>query len=288
MPEKQTSGINHEASSQLSEAFLGAEDAIYGITESPDFAQACLESGLDPLKSSHDQAYWSLVASFATDEVSKRREAGDNSMEVTAYELLALSPAAMFAESTLTKRQASGYQEAQQLKQMASYYNSLLRYFGSAFPDITVSETQQAIENVCSMAGLDDAAATAQVRHTVRGAQHELGFGQLLHHTGRTYEAAPLELDLQGTDYVVDVDGDQLRVDVKASLSEVEALGSASGPFAIRWPRHKGQEATIVMYSLVQDAEFHDRFLVSDEIAEARAPVLNQLLTQAKTMRDAA
>lgn len=279
----ETVPTNHQAA----EALLSAEEAIYSLVEQPAFAEACLQRGLDPNASVDTTPYWELVGDFALHDIAQRRAAGEPEVTLTAFELIALTPSFLHTEAALQHDQGSSREDMHDHKARASYFNGLLRYFGSNF-DARASELSQAMANVADIAGLSGPDTDDEIRSVVRGAQHELAFGQILAHTGHGYQPADTEQDLKGADYTIELDGDRLLVDVKASLSEIEALGGEKSAFAIRWPRNRHQEAVIVMYSLTQDADFHDSLAIPDQLAAERAPVLTNLLAQAKALRDAA
>lgn len=278
--------ISTETSPDFSEVFADAEESVFVITETPEFAEACLQSGLDPIKSTDTPKYWELVAGFALDDINNKRARGESEVNLAAYELVALTPSFLYANTALANHSAKNRDEFHNLKERVSYFNGVIRELGAR--GARASETMQAMANVASIAGLTDTDTSAYIRQTVRGAQHELVFGQILSYTGHWYEPASTELDLQGVDYTLDFNGVPLHVDVKASLSEVEALGVEKNAFAIKQSRRQGELPTVVMYSLTHDREFHDTFAIDATAAAEKAAVLETLLTQAATEQQAA
>lgn len=289
MPHEQAQTYYQNPGDKVAEAFSNAEEAIYTITEMPEFAQACTQNHLDAIKSAHAPEYWQIVSNFAIEEIGKRRAEGEDSLELAAFEISALTPSYLFASRTLAHHEARNYKEARYLKERASYFNGLLRDAGATFEGMRASETSKAMETVAFMAGLSDSATIEQIKWTVRGAQHELAFGQILNHTSHNFTPATIEQDMRGIDYTINLGSETMLIDVKASLSEIEALGGGRGAFALRRsPTNPHRTPVVVMYSYVKDHEFNDHFTIPDELAASRAPVVNELLQKADFLIHAA
>lgn len=118
--------------------------------------------------------------------------------------------------------------------------------------------------------------AAEEAKATVRGAQHEVGYGQILEHTNLPFREARLEEDRQGIDYVIAEDTPQAAyVDVKASMNSIRRYGRPTGGKAVRT-----DYGTITLHSPIKDPEFNDGFFISDRAAAAKAHELVRLLDE--------
>lgn len=262
--------------SSIQEAFYNAEESIYNITERPEFAAACLERNLNPIKSVDTRPYWDLVANFALKDIASRQSA-ENTLEDAAFELLALTPSYLYAADALHKHDYHPSQR-QGLREQLSYYNGLLRHLGGEFEGIHASDILQATLNVADIAQLSGQHTQFELQDTIRGAQHELAFGQILQQAGFAFESADVDQDLKGIDYLVGVAGKTLQIDVKSSLNKIENLGESNLPYAIKPAHNPHEKPVILIYSMIQDAEFHDTFSIPEEIAASRSAILSEIL----------
>jgi hypothetical protein len=273
---------------ETTEAFLNAEGRLYDLVEEDAFSQRCLQKGLDPTTSVTDARYWEIVEDMVYDKLKEGEAKGESDLELAALQITAGTPLFLQAESLLKNHTPMSSHERHGLRERVSYFNSLIRYVGSTYPEVRASEISAAMVGAAEIAGMSGQETSHQIRNTIRGAQHELAFGQLLAAGGTEYRGATTEEDLHGIDYVVNVGNKTLLVDVKASLSEVEALGGSRGPFAVRWSQRRNQPNVTVMYSLAKDSELGDSFYLADELAAERALKLNEFLEQASRLSRAA
>lgn len=280
---QQEAGRNPEvakaSTAEIAEAFAGAQNSLYKLSADPKFHDACKEKGLDPYDDMDKPAYWEAVANFTTERVGKLREQHGDTLKLRALELAAATPNFLFHQGALNSNAARDPSERYHSRQTVSSFHNLVRNFATDYPETSVSGMTKGLLNITNVAiedrGVRQSAAQS-LQRAVRGAQHEVAFGQILEKTGRPARPAELDEDLAGIDYVVDNGTSKmLYVDVKASLSEVEARGSSSA-FAIK------PDGRVVMYSLVKDRELGDRFFLSEESADLKALALNQLLTNAQ------
>ena len=148
---------------------------------------------------------------------------------------------------------------------------------------LTISLRQVAHVTVAQHPGQRQTAADELLRNIVRGAQHELAFGDILKKAaefyGLTYRRASTAEDLKGADYIVIpyANGPDIKVDVKASMSTIENKNKDENednkPFSVN---NKGD---ITMFSLVNPG---DKF-TSDhpETDPLRVTYIGLALTQA-------
>jgi hypothetical protein len=249
-----------------------ARDAFYDLPFDEDFNALCVERGLDPEDTSRP-AYWEAAADFAAQSSAKAREAGEDERGIALRELFAATPDFIYkrkiASGDFRNYPPEVYRSA---KESVSYYNGLIRYVAEECHDMRASVLTKGLVGIANISveheGLKQSSPDA-IRDVVRGAQHEMVFGQLLEHTDRDFRTATVEEDLEGTDYVVlSPDGTEQRIDVKASQGTIVHRGGTSRPYV------NGEYGNIIFFSLVEDRELHDRFYVTDKLAEQKAQVL--------------
>lgn len=278
VPEQRTS-----PESAMATAFSNSKRLLYAMLDDPNFRTTCKASGIDPYEDVSSPAYWEIVAEQAGAFVEKAQATSGNTLPLLTFELLALTPDYLFTQQALNRNNFPNYASKRDAKEKVSYFNSALRIFATEFPDTNASTVISSLLGMANSAIEDKhvrQSAVLSLKRTVRGAQHELAFEQILRHTGRQFTPASLEEDLEGIDFIVaGNNGEQLNVDVKASLNKIEAAGEMNELF-VRKPHNK-----VMVYSLTTDQELHDRFLLSDELAAQKAPMLDKLLTEIGSTR---
>ena len=118
-------------------------------------------------------------------------------------------------------------------------------------------------------------AVNIAVSRLLRGAQHELGFGQILEQCDVEFREADAGEDMGGTDYFVFRRGGnrELKLDVKASLTEIEKRHRTDNlPYAVR------PDSSAIVHSGIEDREFADSFFIPNELAQQKAAKLEPLL----------
>ena len=267
---------------EITTAFAESQRTLYKLSADPQFHATCMERGVDPYDDMDKPAYWATVADYTHDRTARMRERGTDSIRIDALELLSTTPAYLFEQSALTQDKTSAPDKQMQngerrhSKEVVSYFNGLIREFAKKYPETRASDLTTALLNITNISIEDQAlrqSANQEIHKTIRGAQHEIAFGQILAQTGRQFRPASLEEDLKGIDYVDDEDTNPMYVDVKASLSELEARGSEGA--LVRKPDGK-----LIMYSLVKDSELNGRFHIGDQAAHDKAQALIELLGQ--------
>lgn len=271
----------YETAETIAQAFDTARKEIVGLTSDHTFHDACLAQRpeIDPYDDMDKPAYWETFANFAYKSTEREKQEQGPSLLLDTKQLLAETPRFLFAQMQLDHRESLTQQEKNYALPVSSYYNQLLRSFAYNHPEANVSDVKKGLEIMANQSIEDETTlknASRTVYATLHGAQHELAFGQILSYTGKQYAAANTEQDLQGADYIVAVTENQtLGIDVKASDRLVANGGKSQYPFTVRATNK------IIAHSLTADTEFHDKFFTSEEIAAAKAPYLNEMLTKA-------
>lgn len=253
-----------------------AQNTFYDLTFEDGFAEAIAKQKLSP-DDTDKPAYWREAADYAYAR-SRANSETQHDPEVILSELFAATPDFVYTQAILSRgRQAFPSNEAyHEARERASYFTGLLSEAAQAYPDAQASKMAVSLLNIANISIENTSvkmAATNIIRNKVRGVQHELAFGQLLAETGREYRAATTEEDLKGIDYVVEGRKGELRIDVKASLHELEVRGSHGKAYHVD-PR----DGQLKMYSLIQDRELQDRFFVPASVAEQKGAILNTML----------
>lgn len=264
--ETQTPEQNY-STEQINDALEFAQRAVDGLRHDMSFHQACLERGIDPVHDNSSADYWNTFRFYVGERTDQERANGRDKLTMDAAELISATPAYLLEQSRLNNGHHQNPDERHYAKEVVSYYNGMIRDFALNYPEASVTGVRRNLQDVLSHTIHNHRvkeAATADVAATLRGAQHELAFGQVLSYTGLPYRGASLPEDLKGIDYVLGDESEPTYIDVKASLSEIEHRGS-EGLFAVK------PDGKVVMYSMALDVEFNDRFFIAPESAEVKA-----------------
>lgn len=251
-----------------------AQAGFYDLTFEDEFEEFSKGSGLT-MDDTDKPEYWALVANYAHD---KTFDAHDQKERGSIAELIAATPDFIYTQASL-ERGRQGFAKSEvynDARSRASYYNNLLRQVASRYPDAKASQLRAALENTANISIEDRNIKNFSVNtinSTIRGAQHEIAFGQLLARTGRDFREAEPEEDLRGVDYVAaGRRGRKLYLDVKASLHEVGKKGSEVA-YAI-----DPVDGNITIYSLLTKEDLGDSFYVSEAIADRKGEALKIML----------
>lgn len=276
--ETQTPEQNRPAA-EINEALAYAQTAITHLRHDRSFHAACAEAGINP-NSSADPQYWETFYTYVAGRVDTAKEQGEDSLRMDAIELLAATPTSMIEMNKLRLDEAQGVSSTisrpdyKFAKEVASHYNGLIRGFAENYPETSVRDLSTAVLTTISQTLHNSPArqsAAQMTRETIRGAQHELAFGQILRASGLPFREASREEDLMGVDYIVGDDLDSICVDVKASLEKIRTPGSANLFRVVR----RGE---VRMYSMTSDLELGDSFFIDEAAAMDKAPhLLDQL-----------
>ena len=258
----------------ISASFKRSEQTINKIRLNDSFQEYIVKRSIHPYKQCSEQPYWINLNNYVRKMVrDSPPESESDRLQAHTLQLLAATPNFIFAQTALSQRVEKNLTD----RAAASTYNGLIRDMATSYPGLTASGLSRALANGLQATMKFNAPplplAAAQVNRCIRGAQHEMAFGAFLSGAGLAYRTTTVSEDLKGIDYVVSMYGQELPVDVKASLSEVEANNS-QGVFAIR-------RGKVIMFSMIKDAELHDSFFLPPEIIAQRAPAVAMSLDEA-------
>ena len=161
-----------------------------------------------------------------------------------------------------------------------SHFNGQVRHIAEVYPHISVQQLHGHLGAVIGIAVENQSVAKAApdfLRDIIRGAQHEIAFGQILTAAGMEATPSTVAQDLKARDWLVrDEDGHQFEVDVKASLNTLFHSGAGRNPYLIH------PDGKIMMHSSVDDKDFGDRFFISDTLAASKAGYVKSLFEEIK------
>jgi len=278
---------------EIAQAFEHNRTGVRRLGASDDFAVRCAAKGVDPTGDMDKPKYWKVYAEYARGrqtamreylarEAAGRQEKPRENLHLRTWELMTAAPEYLFEEYMMNSgRTHESEADRKHGKNVVSGFNRLVRAFARDFPETRTEMLETALLNVAlSMVENDGVleAAPDLLKSCMKGARHELGFGQLLRAAGRKYKEGTREQDQAGIDYEDTTNPNAtLYLDVKASLAEVDPSASPEEPFKMR------PDGKIVIYSLLLDREFKGRFFVPEHIVRERAAKLNEILYRART-----
>ncbi|MGH7195537.1 MAG: hypothetical protein ACREGA_02045 [Candidatus Saccharimonadales bacterium] len=278
------SGETQTPQPELPASLAAAEQAFHDLPFDERFGAMLRANGLTA-RDSDKPIYWQCAAQFADDICAEDLEQGVEPKQLIIKELFAATPSFIYDSEQLShpvdKTSPAAAAESRAAKESVSYFNGLIRAAAEQWPDMPASTLAKSLMNVANTSINNPAvkqSAAGLIRNCVRGAQHELAFGQLLAAAGRQFRGATVAEDLRGIDYVVarpDGRGADF-VDVKASLSEIESRGQSRGFFV------RAADGRFITYSLLLDKELNDRFVVPEELAIERGALIEQMLDSDK------
>lgn len=289
-----TALMQHEGVSnqELSGSMDKITNVIYKMQDDPNFLRICEQRNIDPIDGMNTADYWHTFGSFAKERIAGMREKGANGIAIDLLELAAVTPAHTYNQGyldslqplikkggfkSLSPEQRSRYDTA--LRQ-ASTFNGSVRNFAEQWNPVAASlhgNLTKMVPMSVEKAGRDS--ASQRIAACIRGAQHELGFSQILTSVGIAHREAAMEEDIKGKDIIITEPGyPVLDIDVKASLSEIEAKGGENKAFA------RDVRGTYKVYSLIKDKEFAEgRFRLSDDACDDKAAFIPALLTDIRS-----
>lgn len=281
---------------------------VEALMNSRTFLARAKDEGIDIDSQGRDNPkYWDLLADVTDGYINFRRLKGDSELAVESLGIICKLPQFLIAQQRLDINGDNQYDLRERDKEITSTFNANLRKFFAANPDTSLAGFKKELSMITGYMfnHVDDRKRIVeQLNNAVRGAMHESAFGRILERSGyaRTgiREATAAE-DLQGIDIVIDPgEWDELCIDVKASKFKIQELAEQAGipnwnrPFFPKLghngyidketgklvPPHKD---VIVMFSLLEDAWFEDRFRLSDKHVDVVARMIPDIIEESRT-----
>ncbi len=302
--------VEHSVSTQEIQYALEDANTIHvdELMNSRTFLARAKDAGIDIAKQGRDDpAYWDLFAEVADGYAKFRRGKGGDELTVHSLSLICKLPQFLTAQHRIDNNGDDRYEQRDQDKDVASRFNASLREFFEAYPETSIAGFTKELSMITgymfSDVG-DRKQIVEKLNDTVRGAMHEFAFKQVVERSGyaRTeVREATAEEDLQGIDLVLDpAEWDELCLDVKASKYKIQELAAKDNipnwnrPFYPKLGHEEyrdrrtgkvveARKDVVVIFSLLDDAWFNDRFTLSDEHITAVAAILPDTLEDART-----
>lgn len=281
----------------IAQAFETGNKMLQRITQDSHFDALCAEKGVDPYNTD-TTSYWETVETFVLARTAALRSRGQaDELKLSALELVAATPNFLIHTDQIKKGDEwhNASQEDQDKsnasKEVSSQFNTRIREFATRFPNTRVSSLETALLKSANSADLVYSRLASDInnniRRTIRGAQYEMGFGQILEAMGVNYRPShDANEDARGIDWVIgDGTRDVMRIDIKSSLTEIDKLNSGHNGTPYHTKRDAAHNGDVVLYPLLTDAQFHDSFHISEKTAEMTAPKISAYLAQARRDR---
>lgn len=284
MSEKLATTPETIAQSTLDMALHNAADRVSDQMVDPEFMALLAKAGVD-MEHTDQSAYWQKMAEYTSRQVDS--ESKLSPLEKETLQLIGYLPNVLFQKSQLAYHEEHRHEnilsqdEIRSAKRTACVYNNLLKDFVRKHPQSADHLKASLLSGVLQTVGGDSydftEYADKALDDTIRGVKHEVGFATILEALGVPYRDATISEDLKGRDVVINFNGHEIGVDVKASLDKVDAKngGSDGSPIA-----HK-PSGDIVMFSMLLDADFGGGFTPSKERVAEIAPMAGALLQKA-------
>lgn len=310
--QEETASYSSEKSVSTQEIQYALEDAntvhVDELMNSRTFLTRAKDAGIDIEKQGrNDPAYWDLFAEVTDGYADFRRRKDDDEPTVHSLSLICKLPQFLVAQHRIDTNGDDQYDRRDQDKDVASRFNASLRGFFDAYPETSIEGFTKELSMITGYMFSDVSdrkRIVEQLNDTVRGAMHEFAFKQVVERSGyaRTgIREATAEEDLQGIDIVLDPDEwDELCLDVKASKYKIQELAAKDNipdwnrPFYPKLGHEEfrdrrtgkiveARKDVVVIFSLLDDAWFEDRFTLSDERVNTVAGILPDTLEDART-----
>lgn len=253
----------------LENAFSGARTALINAPFEPAFQQLCQTNGVHA-GDHQEPVYWELMEQYQWDKSQDETLSG---FESYAQAIAGCTPNAIMHQIALNSNHS---EQAHNHKIALSGYNTLIRDFAANYPETSVIELTSQLQKVAHVTIAGDSRrvqteADYLLRNILRGAQHELGFRSILDASGLDYRTTSVEEDLKGGDFIVTMaNGKEIKIDVKASLSEIDNKNKGSNNL----PYYVSNTGNLVIFSCLTDTNFGDTFSINKKTAELRVPIL--------------
>ncbi|PSO43272.1 hypothetical protein BRC19_01255 [Candidatus Saccharibacteria bacterium QS_5_54_17] len=280
MFENKNTGTDPETvtSQEIDESFGRARANLMSLVQSPEFHQACAEADVDPFDDT-EVAYWQVMQNQAEEVLDSAKDVGEmNETDYQTNRLVFAAPNYVMRQAELEGGDSNPPQNRREAKVVASKFNDAMRDFATAFPEVNASALEVNLQNVVNETMFEEEmiqAGSEYIKQSIRGARHEAAFGQILAQAGFNFRETTIEEDLKGADFMIETGDGEAPLDVKASLSDIEARGQEQQPCTVK------PDGTVVIYSHLLDSEFAGKLGISEDKAAEKAEIVAPSLEEA-------
>lgn len=264
---------------RIDKALVSASTAVSELPFNEDFQVYLSEKGVG-MDTADPAAYWEAVASY-TDNYLDNHETLSQT-EKDSYVLTASMPIALTNSYYLQNHGPQmNYQQRRAAKEVVCSYNDLFKHYVTTYPVQADQMSHQLLSAVIETMGDDSRDFTdhaeKEINARIKGMKHEIGFTKILDSLGVSYRSATTDEDLKGRDVIIQFNGHEIGIDIKASLSEVDMKnrGSNGTPVAIK------PNGDLVMFSMLLENDFNGGFIPGNSRIETIAPAAGALLQKA-------
>jgi hypothetical protein len=282
--------INQDVSQEqlaLTTSLAHASETVAGLPYETEFQAYAGDRGVDVTSDETDPlAYWQAVKDFAATELVE--SSGGSKLDKQSLALIAGLPLSLTQSYYLEAHgQSMSPAGRRELKRGISEYNKTLKEFIEAHPQGSDELKASLLAAALATIGGDSREFTSHAETSIdahlRGMKHEMAFASVLDSLGVSWREATVEEDLKGRDIIIDFNGQEIGVDVKASLSEVEAHHGDSSRSPVVYDERNNR---FIVFSGFVEKDFHGTFKPSSATVDERAPMIGALL-QAAIMQQA-
>lgn len=268
---------------QVDEAFFEALENGLG-----DLSPADIPSSIE---------YWQLLSDYADYQMTKDPEV--DSCTGAVMKVMFSTPKFFLAQSYIDQANESHQRPDRSDVNTTIEMVEAISRLATLVPNVTVGDvadmmTETGTEALAPMQGAQASQEElTTARHMVnwlrdkaeaevKGVRHEVGFAQLLDHTGFEYREGTVAEDARGGDFMVTLNGREVPVDVKSSYGAILRRTD-------NWDRdlpYVTNGRNITMWTVLREGDFvGDTFRVNPGILQDRAGKLCEFLIQAEKER---
>lgn len=266
-------------SNVIDKSLTDASTAVAELSFDQAFQGYLTEKGISQ-DTEDPAAYWEAVATY-TDDYLADHEALSQA-EKDSYALIANLPIALTNSYYLRQYGAQmNYRQRRAAKEVVCSYNDLLKHYVTTYSVQSDQMSNHLLNATIETMGGDSHDFTdhaeKEINDRIKGMKHEIGFTKILDSLGVSYRSATIDEDLKGRDVIIQFNGREIGVDIKASLSEVDVKnrGSNGTPVAIK------PNGDLVMFSMLLEGDFKGGFTPDQSRIDTIAPAAGALLQKA-------
>ena len=268
---------------EMDRYFHSASEAIVEQMYEPEFHDLLDRAGID-IETTDPAIYWEKMALYTHQKVTSS-ELAPAQKETLA--LVGYLPNFIYNKALLSRHEQLGARstlstsEIRNAKRTACAYNNLLKDFVKKHPQSPDHLEASLLESTLQTAGSESrdfsTYAETAIATTIKGIKHEIGFGAILDSLEIPHRDATIDEDLKGQDIVIIFNGQEIGVDIKASLNKVAEINPDTPdlPYAIK------NNGDLVMFSMLQDADFGNGFEPSPSQISERADKTRDIIAMA-------
>jgi len=261
---------------QKTSTWSSAEELVSGFQFEPDFISGLMKAGVspsDPTTLEYANNLSAYSESFIAAREIDQTISPDLAQQIT---LVANAPLFVNNQEKLTSYESErkryrlpddDWKDYQLLKQSVVVFNQQLSSYAYSHPDDRLSDVNKALVNSALNSHPRDARIVEKhITDTTRGARTEAVTRQLLDISGVPYTPGTAKDDGKGGDVIVHYKGNNIKVDIKSSLSDIayvrggyDEIENEHRLYAIsKRPNEKVSDHVVKLYPGFEDKDIGD------------------------------